>query len=146
MTSETLGTRLQAAMKRAKLSAAELSRAANTTEATIHNWLNDNARVEHVKAKMLFSIARAVKADPYELLLGEPSKIAYIGEARATYEATSQDLKPEALTLAFQLVEEALAGKNLPPEKRAEMVQICYDLIAEGLPRAKVLRLARAVA
>lgn len=128
------------------MTAADVSRAANATEATIHNWLNDKVIVEHVKAKMLYSIAKAVRVDPYQLLLGDAPRVSQIREASATYGATSQDLQPDALTLAFQLVEEALEGRSLPPEKRAEMVQICYDLIAEGLPRAKVLRLARAVA
>ncbi|WP_143703963.1 MULTISPECIES: helix-turn-helix domain-containing protein [Luteimonas] len=145
MTSGSLGTRLKAALERAGRKPVDVARAAGTTEATIHNWINDKVVVEHVKAKMLWKIAQAAQIEPFELLLGEPAKVTHLHESKAGY-APSQDLQRDVLTLAFQLVEEALQGRTQTPEKRAEMVQICHELLVEGLPRATVLRLARAVA
>jgi hypothetical protein len=60
--------------------------------------------------------------------------------------ATSQPVKLPTLTLAVQLATEVLteAGLALPPPKFAELVTTLYELIEEGLPRAKVLRFARA--
>lgn len=145
MARESLGTRLKAAMARKNIGAVELAEAAETTDVTIHNWREDKVNIDHVKAIRLFKIADALEMDPYELLLGQTSPAARLADPRAGYPA-SQDLQQDTLTIAFQLVEEALQGKAQPPAKRAEMTQICYELLEEGLPRAKVLRLVRATA
>lgn len=58
----------------------------------------------------------------------------------------SQTVRQETLTVALQLAEEALAGRLLPDDKRAELVALIYDMLEEGLPNAKVLRFARAAA
>lgn len=59
-------------------------------------------------------------------------------------QSQSQPLRYEELTMAFQLLEEVLEGKSLPPAKRAELVSLIYEGIVDGLPEAKVLRWARA--
>jgi len=42
---------------------ADLARAADSTTATISNWLNDHVSPAHVKAEQLFRIADAAKRD-----------------------------------------------------------------------------------
>jgi len=152
MPSQSLGQRLESRMRERELQPAEVARRAKTTEATIHNWLKDKVRPEHVKAAQLFNIAEAVGADPRELLLGHtaPYRASWRVADAAPVEA-SHVLKPEALTLAFQLateVEDALQrqARTLPPTKRAELTQLAYELLDEGLPRAKVLRFVLAAA
>jgi len=123
---------------------ADLARASDTTTATISNWLNDNVVAEHVKAVQLFKIADAVGIDARELLLGEPSKTA----TRDEVSAPSQPVTLDDWIVAFQLVAEALdeRGLTLPPNKRAEVTLLAYDLLQEGLQRAKVLRFVQAAA
>lgn len=149
MAGQTLGNRLESRMKALDLQPAEVARRAKTTEPTIHNWLKDKVRTDHVKAFHLFNIAAAVQMDPRELLLGEWSHANRVAEEGPPY--PSQVLKQEALTLAFQLateVDDALRvqGRTLPPSKRAELTELAYDLLDEGLPRAKVLRFVLAAA
>lgn len=136
----TLAGRLREAMARKKVTPAALARAADTTEGTISNWLNEAVRPEHVKAVVLFRIAEAAGIDPRELLLGEPLRVS---ETQAEY--TSHPVQREHLTLAIQLVSEVLeqADRTLPPAKQAEAAQLAYDLLEEGLPQAKVLRFVR---
>lgn len=150
MAAFTLGSRLAARMQQLNVHAAEVARRAKTTEATVSNWLSDKIQADHVKAAMLLNIADAVEMDPRELLLGERSWAgAHAAETRGTY--TSQDLQPDILTLAFQLATDALAelgkqGKTLPPQKLAEIAKVAFELLEEGLPRAKVLRFVLAAA
>lgn len=61
--------------------------------------------------------------------------------------AQSQVLSQEDLTMAVQLASEALEERNgtLPPAKFAELVIVIFELLRDGLPEAKVLRLARAM-
>jgi transcriptional regulator with XRE-family HTH domain len=152
MTAQSLGQRLELRMRERELQPAEVARRAKTSEATIHNWLKDKVRTDHVKAAQLFNIADAVDADPRELLLGQVNSIrAPLRVAESASYEVSQVLKPDALTLAFQLateVEDALQrqSRTLPPEKRAELTQLAYELLDEGLPRAKVLRFVLAAA
>lgn len=145
MANQSLGQRLQSAMQAAQLARpADLARASDTTTATISNWLNDNVVAEHVKAVQLFKIADAVNVDPRELLLGEPSK----SRAAANDSAPSQPVILDSWIVAFQLVAEALdeRGLALPPNKRAEVTLLAYELLQEGLQRAKVLRFVQAAA
>jgi hypothetical protein len=60
-------------------------------------------------------------------------------------ESQSHNLNPERLTLALQLVEDALAAKNafLPTPKRAEAAMLVYELLGSGLPEADVIPFAR---
>lgn len=60
--------------------------------------------------------------------------------------SVSHAMSKERLTLALQLVEEALAERHgtLPPPKKAELALAIYELLEEGLQQAKVLRFARA--
>lgn len=128
--------------------AADLARRAESTTATISNWLNDIVDPDHVKAVQLFKIADAVNTDPRALLLGT-SATATIREDRAPYGANeSHPVKSEEWTLAFQLVAEALddKGLTLPPAKRAEVTLLAYELLQDGLQQAKVLRFVQAAA
>lgn len=152
MPTTSLGKRLAIAMQAADIGKpADLARAAETTTASISNWLNDNVDPDHVKAVQLFKIADAVGTDPRELLLGAPSQ-TFIREDRMPYTHVSapesQPVKMEEWTLAFQLVAEALdeRGLTLPPAKRAEVTLLAYELLLDGLQQAKVLRFVQAAA
>lgn len=149
MASATIGSRLAARMDDLGIHAAEVARRARTTEATVSNWLGDKISPDHVKATMLLAIADAVEMDPRELLLGQRAGGYRVHESMPAY--TSQDLQPDTLTLAFQLATDALAelgkqGKTLPPSKLAEIAKVAFELLDEGLPRAKVLRFVLAAA
>ena len=149
MTTNSLGKRLATAMLAADIgTAADLARRAESTTATISNWLNDIVDPDHVKAVQLFKIADAVNTDPRALLLGT-SAPASVREGRAPYDANeSHPVKSEEWTLAFQLVAEALddKGLTLPPAKRAEVTLLAYELLQDGLQQAKVLRFVQAAA
>jgi len=58
-------------------------------------------------------------------------------------QSRSQSVRLEELTMAIQLVDEALEGKTLEAAKRAELVGLVYEGLVEGLPEATVLRWAR---
>jgi len=141
MGTSTLAQRLRAAMTKRGLTPVSLAAAAQTTDATISNWLNDNVRSDHVKAIQLFKIADATGVSARELLLGVSG--GHVAEPHAEY--SSHPLQRDLLTLGIQLVSEVLAeaDRTLPPEKQAEAVELAYDLLEEGLPRAKVLRFVR---
>lgn len=137
MTASTLGSRLRTALLAAKLTPAEVAREAQTTEATISNWLNDNVQLDHVKAMMLFRIADAARIDARQLLIDDGRRMS---NKMASPLDESQPVKRDELKLALQLVGEALKDRSLPPEKHAEAVTLAYELLEEGLPNAKVLR------
>lgn len=59
-------------------------------------------------------------------------------------QSQSQPVSQDVLSIAIQLVEEALEGKALETAKRAELVALVYEGLVEGMPEAKVLRWARA--
>lgn len=150
MAAQTIGTRLAARMGERKMHAAEVARRAKTTEATVSNWIGDKISADHVKAAMLLNIADAVEMDPRELLLGERSWVGtHVNDPGVAY--ASHDLKPDILTMAFQLAADVQAdlgkhGKALPPQKLAEIAKVAFELLEEGLPRAKVLRFVLATA
>lgn len=139
----TLGTRLKAAMHQAGLTPVTLARKSASTEMTISNWLNDAVQAEHVKASQLFRIANAVGMDAQLLLLGRATRTA--SQAVQTTEHGDSPVQAETLRLALQLVAEILNERDseLPPAKQAEAVTLAYELLAEGLPEAKVLRFTR---
>lgn len=141
MSTSSLGSRLRAAMQARQLTPAELARLAGATDATMSNWLNDNVRVDHVKAMQLFRIADAVGVGARHLLLGDDQETFSPEQA-----PQSQPLQQQYLTMAIQLVAEALAkgGLTLPPAKQAEAIHLAYELLEEGMPGAKVLRFVRA--
>jgi hypothetical protein len=68
----------------------------------------------------------------------------YAIEVKTTDSSASQSVSLQDLTLAVQLVEEALEGLTLPPPKKAELTVTVYELLGEGLTQAKVLRFVRA--
>jgi transcriptional regulator with XRE-family HTH domain len=140
MPAQSLAARVQLAMDAAKMSPADLARASQSTTATISNWRNGNVDPDHVKASQLFRIADALQVDGRWLLLGSfgPAKV---NESSLGYEE-SHPLKRDVFTIAIQLVTEELdkRGMTLPPPKKAEAMELAYDLLEEGLPQAKVLR------
>jgi transcriptional regulator with XRE-family HTH domain len=127
-------------MQAKNLTPASLARLAGSTEATVSNWLNDHVRPEHVKALQLFKIAAAAGVGARYLLLDDGA------EPEATGSGQSHPLQQQHLTMAIQLVSDALAAKGLtlPPAKQAEAIHLAYELLDEGLPGAKVLRFVRA--
>lgn len=60
--------------------------------------------------------------------------------------ASSQSVSQADLTLALQLVEEAVVNRDLPmpPDRKAELTMAVVELLVEGVPEAKVLRFIRA--
>lgn len=144
----TLGTRLKAAMQRLGYKPADLARAADSSTATVSNWLNDNVASEHVKAEQLFRIADAAQIGARELLLGEAEPYAKTSVAEPSSAYASQPVQLDQWILSFQLVSEALddKGLTLPPAKRAEVTLLAHELLTEGMPRAKVLRFVQAAA
>lgn len=51
------------------------------------------------------------------------------------------------LQAAIEVIEEGLAGKRLPPDKKAEAILLAYELLAEpAATRANVVELLRRVA
>lgn len=148
MTTQTMGSRLKAAMKRLEIIPADLARRSGASTATISNWLNDNVVAEHVKAEQLFRIADAAKMSARELLLGESDPYPSMGVAEPQAEYASHPMQLEDWIISFQLVAEALddKGLTLPPAKRAEVTLLAHDLLTEGMPRAKVLRFVQAAA
>lgn len=142
----TLSERLAAALRAQGMTPADLARAAGTSTATASNWLNGHVEEDHVKARLLFKMAEAVNLNPYELLTGERPAPLKVAEEPHHYD--SQAVKLDDWKIAFQLVSEALddRGLTLPPQKRAEVTLLAYDLLLEGMPQAKVLRFVLAAA
>lgn len=136
---KTLGDRIGKALSDRNWSSADLAREAGSTTPTVSNWVNDMVKGDHVKAVQLFSFAEALGVDPRWLLLGDTTP-RYVRETQAAYQ--SQAVKSDVLKLSLQLVEDVLSEGDvvLPPHKKAEAIQLAYDLIEEGMPQAKVLR------
>lgn len=150
MTIDSLSDRLAKALGESALTPVALAAASRTSEATISNWLNGKVQLEHVKASMLLRIAGVLNVRPQWLLFGEGRQHEswHTAEADSPAYDASHPVKPEALTIALQLVDEALdkKGRTLPPPKRAELTTLVYELLVEGMPEAKVLRFALAAA
>ena len=65
---------------------------------------------------------------------------------QAASNSQSQALRPEELTVAVQLAQEALDGDTLDPPDYAQLVSLIYDALVHGLPSAQVIALARPAA
>lgn len=77
------------------------------------------------------------------LLTGEgPERLEALQVAESHAGYGSHVLKPEGLTVAIQLVAEALDAQDreLPPAKYAKVVSLAYELLDGDMPRANVLR------
>lgn len=61
-------------------------------------------------------------------------------------QSQSHALRRDVLKVAVQLAEEALDGRALVPADYAELVDLIYDALANGLPSAQVLAFARPAA
>jgi len=144
MPSTPFNQRLQSALP-ADISPAELARRVGCSEAAISIWLNDKVNPDHVKASMLLKISAELGVNPYWLLFNQGPQSP---TARLAEPGPSHPLKLDQLKVALQLTSEALDSQKLtlPPEKRADLTALIYELLDEGLPEAKVLRFARAAA
>ncbi len=112
---------------------ADLARAADSTTATISNWLNDHVSPAHVKAEQLFRIADAAKLDARELLYGVSG--LGVGERGNTYiPSQAQD----AYELVSHLVEEK--GLEIDHRRHAALDLLAFELLMDGFSRSKVIR------
>ena len=55
-------------------------------------------------------------------------------------------MRRDALKMAVQLAQEALDGRTLVPADYAELVDLIYEALVNGLPSAQVLAFARPAA
>lgn len=137
----TLGQRLTIAMKEAGLARpADLARAADTTTATVSNWLNDHVKAGHVKAEQLFRIADAVKLDPRELLFGPLGR--GVGERGSTYMYLPSEAHLDIWQSAYELVAHILTERDLDLgfRREATLALMAHDLLMDGISRTKVAR------
>ncbi|HYQ24245.1 helix-turn-helix domain-containing protein [Stenotrophomonas sp.] len=137
----TLGQRLAAAMKDAgHPRPADLARAANSTTATVSNWLNDNVKADHVKAEQLFRIADAVKMDARELLFGPVD--GAVGERGTAYMYMPSEAYLDVWETAYELVANILDRRGLDVgfRRQASLGLMANDLLREGISRSKVAR------
>jgi len=137
----TLGQRLAAAMKEAgHPRPADLARAAQSTTATVSNWLNDNVKADHVKAEQLFRIADAVKMDPRELLFGPVD--GAVGERGSAYMYLPSEAYLDVWETAYELVANILDRRGLDVgfRRQASLGLMVNDLLREGISRSKVAR------
>ncbi|MDH1662655.1 transcriptional regulator [Stenotrophomonas sp. GD03777] len=135
----TLGQRLAIAMKKAgHPRPADLARAADSTTATISNWLNDHVSPAHVKAEQLFRIADAAKLDARELLYGVSG--LGVGERGNTYIPSQAhlDVWQDAYELVSHLVEEK--GLQIDHRRHAALDLLAFELLMDGFSRGKVIR------
>ena len=135
----TLGQRLAIAMKKAgHPRPADLARAADSTTATISNWLNDHVSPAHVKAEQLFRIADAAKLDARELLYGVSG--LGVGERGNTYIPSQAhlDVWQDAYELVSHLVEEK--GLEIDHRRHAALDLLGFELLMDGFSRSKVIR------
>lgn len=116
---------------------------------------------------MWISELGAAERDTYLIALGDPDDpdvqaaearrdaaiTSFSAGVRAQQEATqtapqsqSHALRRDVLKVAVQLAEEALDGRTLVPADYAELVDLIYDALANGLPSAQVLAFARPAA
>ena len=119
---------------------ADLARAADSTTATVSNWLNDNVKADHVKAEQLFRIADAVKMDPRELLLGPLD--GAVGERGTAYTFLPSEAYSDVLETAYEMVANILARRGLDVgfRRQASLGLMANDLLREGISRSKVAR------
>nr|WP_239530073.1 transcriptional regulator [Stenotrophomonas maltophilia] len=135
----TLGQRLSIAMKKAgHPRPADLARAADSTTATISNWLNDHVSPAHVKAEQLFRIADAAKLDARELLYGVSG--LGVGERGNTYIPSQAhlDVWQDAYELVSHLVEEK--GLEIDHRRHSALDLLAFELLMDGFSRSKVIR------
>jgi hypothetical protein len=119
---------------------ADLARAADTTTATVSNWLNDHVKADHVKAEQLFRIADAVKLDPRELLFGPLGR--GVGERGTVYMHLPSEAQLDVWQSAYELVAHILdeRGLDLGHRRAATLALMAHDLMMEGVSRGKVAR------
>ena len=118
---------------------ADLARAAESTTATISNWLNDHVSPGHVKAEQLFRIADAVKLDPRELLYGMQGR--GVGERGSGYYMPSEahlDVWQDAYELVSHLIAER--GLEIDHRRHAALDLLAFELLMDGFSRSKVAR------
>ena len=116
----------------------DLARAADSTTATVSNWLNDHVSPAHVKAEQLFRIADAAKLDARELLYGVSG--LGVGERGNTYIPSQAhlDVWQDAYELVSHLVEEK--GLEIDHRRHAALDLLAFELLMDGFSRSKVIR------
>lgn len=126
-------------------SVAKLARNCGISESTVKNWVDGVA--DPSRARCL-ALARGTGASLLWLVSGEGPMWAKDVNSAAAGDSQSQVLSQESLTIAVQLAIEAVEERRgtLPPSQMAELIAIIYELLVDGLPEAKILRLARASA
>lgn len=80
------------------------------------------------------------------LATGEGEMLAGLMPPETAPQSQSHALRRDVLKVAVQLAEEALDGRALVPADYAELVDLIYDALANGLPSAQVLAFARPAA
>ncbi|MGF6420311.1 transcriptional regulator with XRE-family HTH domain [Stenotrophomonas sp. AN71] len=117
---------------------ADLARAAESTTATISNWLNDHVSPAHVKAEQLFRIADAAKLDARELLYGVSGR--GVGEPGNAYIPSQAhlDVWQDAYELVSHLVAEN--GLEIDHRRHAALDLLAFELLMDGFSRSKVAR------
>lgn len=88
----------------------------------------------------LVSMARAGGASVGWLVAGEESV------QETAQPSQSHPVRRDALKMAIQLAQEALDGRTLVPADYAELVDLIYEALVNGLPSAQVLAFARPAA
>lgn len=119
---------------------ADLARAADSTTATVSNWLNDNVKANHVKAEQLFRIADAVKMDPRELLFGPVD--GAVSERGTAYMYLPSEAYLDVWETAYEMVANILdrRGIDVGLRRQASLGLMANDLLREGISRNKVAR------
>lgn len=153
MTMNTLAERALFARKRAGFRSQEAAaKAIGCSRGTIGMWeTNGTQRIE----EYLHPAARAYKVRPEWLNMeanddGYPwesasNVVPLVRETAGGYPA-SQPLQQTPLRIALQLVAEELDGRGLalPIPKRAALTESVYEMLAEGLSEAAIVRFVRA--
>lgn len=117
------------------------------------NYRDTNDR--HAALDTVEGLARVFGVEPHELLIPGFAKTQNVVPlpikrtakgAAPSPSSVSQAVRLDALTMALELTDEVLTGKALPAAKRAELVSLVYEGLVDGLPQAKILRMARSAA
>lgn len=124
-------------------SLAEVARKCGFAESTVKKWADG---ISDPSRGRCIALARGTGASLLWIVAGEEPMWEKDRALQTASQGHSQAVRLDDMTMALQLVEEALEGKTMPREKRAELIALVYDGVVDGLPEAKLLRWARTVA
>lgn len=111
--------RMKALVKRFG-SIAEISRKCGIVESTVRKWVDG---ISDPSRSRCIALAKGTGVSLLWLVAGQGE----MTHEETASQSASQSVRLDLLTVAIQLAEEALEGKTLPPEKRAELVGIIYE-------------------